>query len=795
MGEPPKELRGDEILIEDILIFAIVFGILLALMYFAKRYGKVVHGWVKLDKPQVEALKEANRRYRAMNPQAGPEGPPLYKRKLISHDGIVIYQNGIYAKFSLGKNGKYAFVPWLEISDIYPVKIENPYTKADSIWTGPASFKALQIETESSMVLLISSRAHDFEQLVPVLKRAMGPRWNQTYHEDETIWGNFMEGDILIHKSMRRQGAPRPTETRSFAMPPPMPVVEGKGKLLLEESQVDIKERAGAFVRGGMVLIIAGIVMTGIGVVLLFVGLPFFFVFLLVMFFIFGPMLIAVGLLLGVMSQKLKPVKIYENGIEASAPFGTRTFFFSFGELLDVTEMSNFIDGQIYFFRTSNPRQSIAIRKRMRGFPEMLDTIKPKLGREEFIVKGEMSPEEAVSSRRTEYGLYAVATFIAAFIGFLFILYVFSGQPFSLVLSGLGLVVPIFVMIAVTYMTSRMTKMQKLVPRRLNIKVPAAIVVGALAFILISVGLDFATSTPGASQYTTYIEPKPVSSSLAMGTYINATLSANGWILVDTGQVLQLVNTSLTMNLTSDRGFGIWVAEGGSIFISADSEVISSDPAFGYTFEIMGSAVIDNSMISGVWADPQQENYNGGLEIYSSDVVVNGTGFPNPKLNGILIMNSNPTIANSTITDAGDDGIEIHGSKAIIKDNAIGHCGYAMIIADGSGALIEHNSFSDNLHGIVVQSSSPVIRSNLFDHNSNYAIRYDSASHMALDNNHFVNNQADTVEESGLYLIGACGVITVMLAVACLLVLFWIHKEQLRKENDQLGRFGRLEQH
>jgi len=755
MGEPPEELRGDEIVMEDIVIFAVVFGLVLAVMYGVKRYGSVVHGWVKLDKTQVNALKEANRRYRAMNPRTRPQGSPLYKRKLVSHDGITIYQNGIYAKFSLGKKGKYAFVPWSELSDIYPVKIENPFTKTDSIWTGPASFKAMQIETESSMVLLVSSRAHDFERLVPVLKQAMGPRWYQTYRENETLLGNFMEGDLLIHKSMRGPGTPRSAEMRPFGMPPPKPAVGGKGKLLLQESQEDIGERAQAFVRGGALLV---------GIVLMF------------------------------MSRRLKPVKIYENGIEATAPFGGRTFFYSFGELLDVTEMNNFIDGRIYIFRTSNPRQSIAIRKKMRGFPEMLDTIRAKLGREEFVVKSEVSPEEAVSSRKIEYGLYATATAVAAVISVLFILYAFSGQPVSLVLSGLGLITPIFVMLAVTYMTFRMTKMQKVVPRRLNIKVPAAIIAVALAFFFVSIGLEIAASAPAAPQSAIYIEPKPASSSLAPDTYVNDTINVSDWVLIDAGQILQLVNTSLIMNLSTDKEFGIWVADGGTLFISADSKVLSSSSDFTYTFEIMGAAVIDNSLISGVWADPKQENYNGGLEIYSSDVIINATRFPDAKLNGLLIMNSSPTIANSTITDAGNDGIEMHGSKARIVGNRIENCNYAMIIAEGSDALIESNSFIDNLHGVVVQSSSPIIRSNYFQHNSNYAIRYDSASHMVLSDNVFVNNQADTVEESGLYLVSACGVITVALAVGCLLILFWIYKEQLRKEQGQLGRFGRLKE-
>jgi len=562
----------------------------------------------------------------------------------------------------------------------------------------------------------------------------------------------------------------------------PTPFADDRGRLLIEEGREDIEKTGKAYVRRGGYLVALGGLTVALGFLNFIIGLTPVLTLMSMMLLMVASVSIASGLTLMFMSRKLKPVRIYENGIEGTALMGTRTYFFPFGKITAVTETTDSINGPVYVFRTTELGQSIAIRKRTRNFSEMLEVTRVKITREQSAVKWDVSPEEGVRSRKLEYGLYATAAIVGVVVSVMFILFVFPGQTTSFMLSALGMVMPIFIMLAVTYMTFRMMNMQKHVPRRLNVKVPAVIIALTLAFSYINIGLEASAAAPAPIHYDIYIEPKPASSSLAPGTYVNATLGVNGWILVDSGQILRLVNTSLTMDLSSDKGFGIWVAAGGTLMITGGSRVLSSDPAFGYTFEINGSALIDASTIAGVWADPRQVNYNGGLEIYSSDVIINATNLPDAKLNGILIMNSDPTIANSTIANAGDDGIEMHGSKAHIVGNTIKNCNYAMIIADGSDALIENNNFIDNLHGIALESSSPTIRANHFEHNYNYAISYDSASHMVLENNVFINNQVDTVEASGLYVIGACGVITAALAAVCILILFWIRREQLRNK-------------
>ena len=58
-------------------------------------------------------------------------------------------------------------------------------------------------------------------------------------------------------------------------------------------------------------------------------------------------------------------------------------------------------------FSMSFSSTPVAIRKNMHGFAEIYETIRSKIGKEEYVVKLEPSKEEVVSSRKMEYALYA----------------------------------------------------------------------------------------------------------------------------------------------------------------------------------------------------------------------------------------------------------------------------------------------------------------------------------------------------------------------------------------------------
>ncbi|MFQ6106794.1 MAG: right-handed parallel beta-helix repeat-containing protein [Thermoplasmata archaeon] len=767
-----------------IVVMAISFGFVGLLVVLLLRYGPVDHSWVKLEKEQIKRLKAAHKAYRRSHAPARPMGRPLYKRRILSHEGLAIFQNGLYAKFCVGRKGRYRFVPFEEISGIYPVKMENPLTKKDSRWLGLSSWKALQIETESSMVLLVQSIRHKFDEVVPALKRGMGDRWDRLYHPEEVLWSNLMEGEAMIHKSIRgeRPAEERPARPDLFVdvEPKVLPSTTGKGRLLLEESGRDYESRSKSFAKGAMILLPLAVGIMIAGVYLLLLDIPFFGIFLALILLFPGILLVMVSALLYAASKKRLPLRIYENGFEVPLLLGKRTFFISYGEITGIAERRNFIDGDIWVFETGKPNQMIAVRKDMKGFDEVLKFIRSKIGRAEHIVELEPTKEEAAASRKLEYALYTTGFVLGIVVSLVITTFAFLGWPAYFFFFGLGLILPPLTMLTTTFMTFQMRKMKKLTPRRLNVKIPAIMVIGLLLYFLLNMLIGVQIGGISVSVEDN-IEPRPTSSFLAPGTYEGEFLIAEGSILVESGNSLILRNSTLAMNLSEDREFGIWVEEGGTL-VMENCTVESVLTAFGYTFEIMGSAVINASDISGLWGDPDNENFEGGLEIYSSDVVIENTWIRDSRTNGILIMESDPLLLNVTIENALDDGIEMHKSRARVLNSTINGCDWAMIVSTGSEPLIKGNWISGNNHGIVVQLSDPIVEDNHFAINRDFAIMYDSYSNPTFSGNTFSGNDEDIVHKESSYYLEFCGIVTVGIAIACLLTLFWVYKESMKRE-------------
>ena len=423
----------------------------------------------------------------------------------------------------------------------------------------------------------------------------------------------------------------------------------------------------------------------------------------------------------------------------------------------------------------------------MRGLPPVLESIRPKIGRPEYLIRLVPTKEESVASRKIEYALYGVAVLVGVIVSTATAAVTFAASSPGVFLTGLGLVLPPFTILTLTFMTFQLRNREKVVPARLNVKAPALIVVILLAVFLVTIAVGYGTPE-SPPLVTESIEPRPASSALAPGSYENMTLNITGSLLVDTGQTIAIRNSTVTMKLSTPKSVGVWVAKGGTLVL--DNVTLASDPSTDlYTFEVMGSASILGSSIRGVWGDRQRVNLDGGLELYSSNVIVDRTRITGAVTNGILIMNADPIVANSTIEGAGDDGIEMHNSSARISGNTIDRCGWAMVIDDGSSPLVQGNLIQANGHGIAIGSSDPVIELNRFDANSNYAIRYDETSHPVLRGNVYTLNEKNVVSQESTTPLAICGFSTVGLAVFSLLLLFWVYKEGLRKE--QLRReFG-----
>ncbi len=762
------------------IITAIVMSAVFLFVFLMMRFGPVRHTWITLDKSQLKQLKDVNRKFRQSHPPTKPSGSPLYKKRMMTHEGIAIHKNGILAKFIIGPNGKYRFVPFEEISAIHPVTVENPFTKTDSKWLGLSSWKALHIETESGMVHLVNSHAHEFEALVLALKKAMGDKWDKLYRPDEALWTNLREGEAGIHSSVRRVPfVERPSRPFVEVEPKVLPSTTGKGKLLLEESDEDYRKRtryqmqAGAILMAfsvGMLLVWAYLTLAGIALLLLST-------FLVIM----GAMVLILSGVVMATAKSRPRIRIYENGFEMPILVGQRTFFISYGEVKSINERKSALMGEFWVFDTGKPSQMGMVKKDMEGFDEIFGFIKSKIARPEHIVDLKPTEEEAATSRKLEYGLYAAGLVVGVIMSVALASFVYIGYPAYYFYFGLGLVLPPTTMVTVTMFTYQMRKLRKFVPRRLNVKVPALIIVALIIYSILNltVGVQLGTDVP--ITVATNIGPKPSTSALSPGLYENLNITADGHIVVEAGDYLWLRGVNLTMNLSHDKEFGIWVEEGAEL-IMEDVTIRSATSPFGYTFEIMGTARISGCHISGLWGDPENVNYDGGLEIYSSDVVIEHTSIVDSVTNGLLIVDSAPLLENITVKNAWDDGIEMRKSKARLYNSTIEGCRWAIVMSKYSFPTIRWNSITDNNHGIHVRVSDPVIEENEFTNNRNYAIWLDEFSIPQISDNTFSANDEDIIQEPDTPILEFCGIVTLGITVVCLLILFWVYKEGMRKE-------------
>lgn len=557
--------------------------------------------------------------------------------------------------------------------------------------------------------------------------------------------------------------------------------IGGKGPLLVYESEDRVRERLRPYIRKAMLLIPIGVLVTTAGFVSrLFISVSRFTLLIPVMG---GLIILLIGVTLLAIGRLARPTKIYENGIDVQV--GKRTIFVSFGEFTRMRERMNPIEKEMYIvFEGTTPYLRTGVRKSLQGLDKILASIESKIGKPEHIVEIAPTQEEETASKRYEYMMYAKGPIMVAGMAMAITI------PYMITQGSLGYymfldllpLLPIAGMTVTVMAPVLMRRMKKLVPRKLNLKIPAAIIVGFLVTSLViaaaGVGIFIAMNPPLEN-----IGPKPSSTALAPGTYDGESLVVDGNVTVNSGEFLHIMNSVLTMDLRSDKEFGIWIEEGGTLTL--ENTTVTSDPrTFGYTFEIMGAATITESYITGLWGDPANVNYDGGLEIYSSDVLIENSHIDDVITNGLLIVNSDPVIINNTIEDAADDGIELQNSDARILNNTIEGCGWAIIVSRGSDAVIKGNFISDNRNGIVIESSSPIVEDNEFVRNSNYAIFYDNHSNPSFDGNVFTNNYGDI--SSGAFSFFSrevTTIISVIVAIISLYVIFRLHRKSVDEES------------
>lgn len=161
------------------------------------------HSYVKFGKTEIVRLREMERLYANAHPRQKAQRPILYRKRLVSHAGMIVYANGLYAKFCLGPKGRYHFVPFEALTDILPVTYTTPLRSGRAVRLGLTEWKALQFETANGWVFVADSRQHRFDILVPALKSAMGESWGRLYHPEEVLRSNILTGDAMVHRVIR----------------------------------------------------------------------------------------------------------------------------------------------------------------------------------------------------------------------------------------------------------------------------------------------------------------------------------------------------------------------------------------------------------------------------------------------------------------------------------------------------------------------------------------------------------------------------------------------------------------
>ncbi|MCK4444506.1 MAG: right-handed parallel beta-helix repeat-containing protein [Thermoplasmata archaeon] len=555
-----------------------------------------------------------------------------------------------------------------------------------------------------------------------------------------------------------------------------------KGKLLFEENPEELEEKVK---RRRRVLRVSGFALVGYLVFAMIVmyivigGASEFFWWFLVFFV--GLSSVGIVFVFYESIRTLDPVRVYENGIDL--PMGHKTFFLSFGEIKYMKEHSPPLGGKPYItFKTVGLiGMMFSLKKDMAGLEEHIEFIRSRIGRPEYLIYLEPTEEDRAFAKKQERDRYIVGLFMSVFIiGILSYAYYFGIMRLThssfVIVTGL----PLLGMFLITFLTVPMGWMKRWVPPKLNVKVPITIVVCLLVYFFINMALAD-SAIRGVTELQENIGPKPTSTSLLPGTYSGMTLEIDDHILVDSEQTLHIQDSIVTMNLQSDKQFGIWIAKGGNLILE-NTTIQSISEKYNYTFEIMGSARIEGSTIANIWGDERISNQEGGLEVYSSDVIIERSVIRNATTNGILIVNSNPVIANTTIQDARDDGIEMQNSNARIMNNTIRNCGWAMVVLRGSNAMIEGNLIIENIHGIGIGSSNPTIVDNTFDNNMIYAIKYDAYSDPTITGNSFYDNVNNIEYETRPYTLEMCGIVAVAFAVACIFAIFIAYRNRLRIE-------------
>ncbi|MHA1961636.1 MAG: right-handed parallel beta-helix repeat-containing protein [Candidatus Thorarchaeota archaeon] len=251
----------------------------------------------------------------------------------------------------------------------------------------------------------------------------------------------------------------------------------------------------------------------------------------------------------------------------------------------------------------------------------------------------------------------------------------------------------------------------------------------------------------------------------------NQTILLNGNLTINATGELTMYNVTLIVNSTFDGQYGIFVEEGGKLFVHESNITVwdrnttvvignISDPlvvskGLKMKFDAYGNLTIERSKIGYLWGEPLVHpswKWDGGIRIFSDDVTIRDTHIGRAEILGLSAWQvRNLRLSNVTFTLCNISAAQFVSSQAHL-DNITAYQngeGYsATLYFDESDFTVTNSHiFSNSQHGIwSANSLGSVLESNISDNMQDGLISYEGTLH--IEGNLMNNNW----EQNGIFL-------------------------------------------
>lgn len=558
----------------------------------------------------------------------------------------------------------------------------------------------------------------------------------------------------------------------------------GRGSLLLEESPESFRAKKKKLNLISFIMMVAGVVMA---VVPLFL-IPYFSGGLNVylcfpwMFVLLGCVLIGAGAFMLRTAKKAVPIRIYENGIIFSET--TRKeggLFVPYGRIKTYTEVKIAIWGDVVQFHLEGATKFM-IQKSMPGFLPVFDEIKDRIGKPEYDSEDfELISKE--THKKLSFMLYGAVLALGYSFAFMYV-FISGYSTVQSLVSRVLMFGSAFSIVILPYMIYSMEfKKETIFKGKANPKMIAAM----LVVLLILFGIGWATQVSEPTLTTIHKDSPPETYAISEGEIEGTTELLSDNIYVPARSSLTIVNSTVVFATTFNKQYSIFIEEGGFLEV-VNSSIRTNNILFGFGFEIHGSARLIDSSFSRLYGSEDVNNGDGGLEIFSDDVLISNCSISHNKVNGLLIADSSPTIENCIIANNEDDGIEMQNADPVIRNCTIRENGWAVIVNAKSNPHIEGNLFDSNAHGIDVYGSKATIINNEFRNNENYAINVYDNSEVTLRDNTYENNEENVTSEMPFAMFySICSAVVVIIGLIATVVVISLVKSR-RKRGEEVKK-------